>query len=260
MYVVRQSNSTPFTRSVPFCARLVSLSLSSSPTADLGLPSFSEPDPNSESRPPSPYGERDPRQPQNNLYNWSPPRGALWSVLHLPVLLLNTLRGSYHSQLANAVPPLPSTAVASQHLPLCCRPTPCSSTTFISHIPHCPELPRSHRTFATCAGADLINSSATACLQIVTSLRQRPPNTRLNRWRRTRWTCHRGELERSGFATKLSENRLACCLHTIYYKRLYILLYMRRIYKYMECSTVFYYRHEVNMHEACGRVKGCDRV
>ena len=41
-------------------------------------------------------------------------------------------------------------------------------------------------------------------------------------------------LERSGFATKLSENRLACCLHTIYYKRPYILLYMRCFYKYME--------------------------
>ena len=48
---------------------------------------------------------------------------------------------------------------------------------------------------------------------------------------RTRWTCHRGELEWSGFATKLSKNRLACCLHTIYYKRLYILLYMRHFYK-----------------------------
>ena len=28
----------------------------------------------------------------------------------------------------------------------------------------------------------------------------------------------------------------------------------------MECSVVFYCGHEVNMHEACGRVKGCDRV
>ena len=54
--------------------------------ADLGLllPSPS-PTPNSESRPPSPYGECDPRQLQFNLYNWSPPRGALWSVLRLSV-------------------------------------------------------------------------------------------------------------------------------------------------------------------------------
>ena len=123
------------------------------------FPPFSEPDPDSESRPPSPYGERDPRQPQNNLYNWSPPRGALWSVLCLSVLLLNTLWGSYHSQLANAIPPLPSTAVASPHLPPCCRPIHCSSATFISHIPHCPELPHSRHTFATCAGANLINDS-----------------------------------------------------------------------------------------------------
>ena len=38
--------------------------------ADLGLllPSPS-PTPDSESRPPSPYGKRDPRQPQNNLYS-----------------------------------------------------------------------------------------------------------------------------------------------------------------------------------------------
>ena len=139
MYVVRKSNSTPFTRSVPFCTCLVSLSLSSSPTANLGLllpsPSLT---PDSESRPPSPYGEHDPRQPQFNLYNWSPPRGALWSVLCLSVLLLNTLRGSYPSQLANAVLPLPSTAIASLHLPPHCRPSPCSSATFISHIPPCP--------------------------------------------------------------------------------------------------------------------------
>ena len=41
--------------------------------ADLGLllPSPS-PTPNSESRPPSPYGKRDPRQPQNNLYSVLP--------------------------------------------------------------------------------------------------------------------------------------------------------------------------------------------
>ena len=94
----------------------------------------------------------------------------------------------------------------------------------------------------------------------VTSLRQRHHNTRLNDRRRTRWACHRGELERRKFATKLSENRLACCLHTIYYKCPYILLYMRCFYKYMECSSLFYCGHEVNMHEACGRAKGCDRV
>ena len=40
------------------------------------FPPFSEPDPDSESRPPSPYGERDPRQPQNNLYTgWHVPPG-----------------------------------------------------------------------------------------------------------------------------------------------------------------------------------------
>ena len=66
---------------------------------------------------------------------------------------------------------------------------------------------------------------------------------------------------REGSQLNLSENRLACCLHTIYYKHLYILLYMRLFYKYMECSTGFYCGHEENMHEACGRVKGsCDRV
>ena len=32
---------------------------------------------------------------------------------------------------------------------------------------------------------------------------------------------------REGSQLKLSKNRLACCLHTIYYKRPYILLYMR---------------------------------
>ena len=66
--------------------------------------------------------------------------------------------------------------------------------------------------------------------------------------------------ERSGFATKLSENRLACCLHSTYYKRPYILLIHEACYKYRECSTVFYCGHEENMHEACGRAKGCDRV
>ena len=138
MYVARQLNSTPFARSVPFSACLISRFLSSSPTADLGLllPSPS-PTTDSESQPPSPYGEHDPRQPQNNLYNWSPLRGALWSVLRLSVLLLNTLWGSYPSRLANAVPPLPSTAVASPHLPPRHQPIPCSSAAFISHIPPC---------------------------------------------------------------------------------------------------------------------------
>ena len=66
---------------------------------------------------------------------------------------------------------------------------------------------------------------------------------------------------RGGSQLKLSENRLACCLHTIYYKRLYILLYMRHFYKYMERSILFYCGHEDNMRKACGRVKGsCDRV
>ena len=66
---------------------------------------------------------------------------------------------------------------------------------------------------------------------------------------------------RGGSQLKLSENRLACCLQTIYYKRLYIPLYMRCFYKYMEGSVLFYCGHEENMHEACGRVKGsCDRV
>ena len=36
------------------------------------FPPFSEPDPDSESRPPSPYGERDPCQLQNNLYTGTP--------------------------------------------------------------------------------------------------------------------------------------------------------------------------------------------
>ena len=89
----------------------------------------------------------------------------------------------------------------------------------------------------------------------VTSLRQRCHNTRLN-GEKTRWTCHRGKLKRRGLQLKLSENRLACCLHTTYYKRPYILQYMRRFYKYMEHSVLFYCGHEENMHEACGRVKG----
>ena len=63
--------------------------------------------------------------------------------------------------------------------------------------------------------------------EIVTSLRQRRHNTRLN-GERTRWACHQGELElRRGSQLKLSENRLACCLHPIYYKCPYILLYMK---------------------------------
>ena len=100
------------------------------------------------------------------------------------------------------------------------------------------------------------------CHSCVTSLRQRCHNTRLNNGR-TRWTCHRGELEqRRGSQLKLSKNRLACCLHTIYYKRLYILMYVWHIYKYMECSILFYCGHEENMHEACvGQrvlVTGCD--
>ena len=87
-------------------------------------------------------------------------------------------------------------------------------------------------------------------------------NTRLNNGR-TRWTCHWGELERRrGLQLKLSKNRLACCLHTIYYKRLYILMYVWHIYKYMECSILFYCGHEENMHKACvGQrvlVTGCD--
>ena len=43
------------------------------------FPPFSEPDPDSESRPPSPYGERDPRQPQNNLYTVTDKRPDHWT-------------------------------------------------------------------------------------------------------------------------------------------------------------------------------------
>ena len=85
MYVVRHliaSHSLVQFRSVPVS------SPSPSPHCrwpTSAFPPFSEPDPNSESQPPSPYGERDPCQLQNNLYNWRPPRGALWSPLRSPV-------------------------------------------------------------------------------------------------------------------------------------------------------------------------------
>ena len=82
-------------------------------------------------------------------------------------LLLNTLWGSYPLQLANAVPPLPSTAIASPCLP----PLPLThslpsvqlSSMLHSSCTFCliPQLPHSRCTFATCARAD----TAAACLQ-----------------------------------------------------------------------------------------------
>ena len=79
-------------------------------------------------------------------------------------LSLNTLRGSYHSQLANTIPPLPShtaavtlsiiaTTAADLFLTSDAVPMLRSSCKFCL----VPQLPCSCCTFATCARADLIN-------------------------------------------------------------------------------------------------------
>ena len=85
-------------------------------------------------------------------------------------LLLNTLWGSYLSQLANAIPPLPSHRTAALSPLHTCHPVtdpfpappPRSSRTFRL----VPCLPRFCCMFATCARADLINASAATCPQI----------------------------------------------------------------------------------------------
>ena len=58
------------------------------------FPPFSEPDPDSESRPLSPYGKRDPRQPQNNLYSGamngtSSEESSIETGGHSPILFIS---------------------------------------------------------------------------------------------------------------------------------------------------------------------------
>ena len=134
------------------------------------------------------------------------------------------------------------------------------------------RLQRKLPGFANCSTAsDSLKQTLPSCV-LITTVPSASQMTPLSMHKRN--ICHKSQIETSQhktqsckenkvglplrrtrmegrFATKLSKNRLACCLHTIYYKRLYILLYMRHFYKYMECSILFYCRHEENMHEAC---------